>query len=131
MSVTDRLPPADLERLCRALGFEPIWYYAGRWFESEALAEANYKATAECGSVQSLHVERRAPPLDTDPVWAVRAMEAALDRRLWITVKRGKDGISVFADSADWSGAVETAKKFPLALCRALLVGLKGGKLEP
>ena len=108
--MTDGLTDAERERLCKVLGFEEIRY---------GLTPATYVW----------------PPIDTDPAWAVKAMEAVGDYERFFTMTKGfihgrpdEWGVEYLTEHSKDGQYVGTAKEFPLALCGALLAALDAGE---
>lgn len=110
----DRLPPDRLERLCRALEFEPEGQRSV-WKDDEIIG-----------------FESIWPALDTDDTWARKAMEAAVELGAWpVRVSVAKRTGTLDRWCATMAGFTEFAKTFPLALCRALDAALEAGELGP
>ncbi len=124
--MSDRLPPADLEKLCRALGFEPVTP-ARPDMAVAAFGGARWR-TGDWPAIW--------PPLDTDPSWAVKAMEAAGELGFYFEIEppgynhRADFAVTAANNSEEiYVGATNT--RLPLALCRSLLEALGVGELKP
>ncbi len=124
--MADQLSDADKERLCRALEFEP---------GAEVIGPAGKRYTAPfCPSIEALREAMKTgfeareiwPPIDSDPAWAVRAMEAAAERGVFY---RAEPLAANVWDVWPRRGGRVSVGPFPLAICRALLAALKAGEL--
>ncbi len=132
------MSPADRERLCRALEWEPVTWVV--LYRNDADEESKIRTNKALAKVQmktqpcAVSMEPEWPPIDTDPAWALRAMEEAdhlYEVQTVLQSERRKSGwgaraVAWRAKQAHWDSQQETA---PEAVCCALLAALDAGAL--
>lgn len=144
------MSPLDRERLRRALGMEQI-FPPHEWRDGWCI-HCRGDRTDDNFRTSCFGQRRAAPPIDTDPAWTLRAMEAAavllrarresLDWTIehypdgWMIIPchwEPRPGSSGGSDEADWTDGIDEATvvlaPFPEAVCAALLAALDAGAL--
>ncbi len=130
---TEHLTDDEKGQLCRALEIEPEGYHyhppdgAGPYWKWP-----NQRDTMLRDGYAGKFIEVW-PSIDTDPAWAEKVMEAAVDRlgyRMAVAVTGDRIVKAGRWNATGYDGVPVFAKTMPLALCRAALAALDAGELE-